>query len=110
MPLARYSGGYNISDTMQQASAVQSYVLEGAQADLVYGAHGNRGRTIVDERCRHSTLKNLKEYVNDHYPDASYGVYPIENDSNVAVIIVANKYSPNNYWYVFADSGERAMN
>ncbi|MBE3050366.1 hypothetical protein IMZ48_49300 [Candidatus Bathyarchaeota archaeon] len=47
---------------------------------------------------RNSTLKSLKEYVKDHYPDASYGAYSIENDSKVAVVIVASKYSPNNYW------------
>lgn len=36
-PETPVSDRYTISDTMQQASAVQSYVLEGAQVDLVYG-------------------------------------------------------------------------
>ncbi|KAL2113564.1 hypothetical protein VUR80DRAFT_3491 [Thermomyces stellatus] len=75
------SSSFYFDHTKRQASAVQSYVLEGAQVDLV-----------------NSILKNLREYVNDHYPNASYGAYPIENDTKVAVIIVANKYSPNNYW------------
>jgi capping protein alpha len=39
-------------------------------------------------------------YVKEHFPSAAYGAYPIESDSKVAVIIVANKYSPNNFWYV----------
>lgn len=47
-----------------------------------------------------STLKSLGPYVQEHFPNAAYGVYPTENDSKVAVIIVSNKYSPNNFWYV----------
>ncbi|KAI2636652.1 2-oxoisovalerate dehydrogenase beta subunit [Xylaria nigripes] len=65
----------------QKASDIQSYALEGAQADLVK-----------------STLKHVATYVKEHYPNASYGVYPTENDSKIAIIIVANKYSPNNFW------------
>ncbi|KAL2017173.1 hypothetical protein VTK56DRAFT_2542 [Thermocarpiscus australiensis] len=65
----------------QKASAVQSYVLEGAQADLIK-----------------STLKGLSAYVKEHFTNAAYGAYPIENDSKIAIIIVANKYSPNNFW------------
>jgi F-actin capping protein alpha subunit len=37
--------------------------------------------------------------VKEHFPKAAYGVYPIENDSKIAVVIVASKYSPNNFWY-----------
>ena len=50
--------------------------------------------------CSKSTLKSVSSYVKEHFPSAAYGVYPIESDSKVAVIIVANKYSPNNFWYV----------
>lgn len=35
----------------------------------------------------------------EHFPNASLGVYPIESDSKLAIIVVANKYSPNNFWY-----------
>jgi hypothetical protein len=38
-------------------------------------------------------------HVKEHYPNASYGVYPIEDDSKIAILVVANKYSPNNFWY-----------
>ncbi|KAI0164206.1 subunits of heterodimeric actin filament capping protein Capz [Xylariaceae sp. FL1272] len=75
------SSSFAFDHATQKASAVQSYVLEGAQAELVK-----------------STLKSLSTYVSEHYPSASYGAYPIENDSKVAVVIVANKYSPNNFW------------
>ena len=55
--------------------------------------------TGADGRLRSkSTLKALGPYVKEHYPNAAHGVYPIENDSRIAVVIVANKYSPNNFW------------
>jgi capping protein alpha len=47
---------------------------------------------------RKSTIKSLSTYVKEHFSNAAYGVYPIESDSKLAVIIVANKYSPKNFW------------
>ncbi|KAK4229378.1 F-actin capping protein alpha subunit-domain-containing protein [Podospora fimiseda] len=75
------SSSFAFDHATQKASAVESYVLEGEQKDLVK-----------------SILKTLSSYVSEHFPNAAYGAYPIENDSKVAVIIVANKYSPNNFW------------
>ncbi|KAI1644195.1 F-actin capping protein, alpha subunit [Daldinia loculata] len=75
------SSSFAFDHVTQKASNVQSHVLEGPQADLVK-----------------STLKSVSAYVKEHFPSGSYGVYSIEGDSKVAVIIVANKYSPNNYW------------
>ncbi|KAI8959326.1 2-oxoisovalerate dehydrogenase beta subunit [Daldinia sp. FL1419] len=75
------SSSFTFDHATQKASNVQSYVLEGPQADLVK-----------------STLKSVSAYVKEHFPNGSYGVYSIEGDSKIAVIIVANKYSPNNYW------------
>lgn len=48
---------------------------------------------------RKSTLKALATYVKEHFTNAAYGAYPIEGDSKIAIVIVANKYSPNNFWY-----------
>ena len=45
-----------------------------------------------------SLLKSLGTHVSEHFPNASYGVYPIEDDSKIALVVVANKYSPNNFW------------
>lgn len=45
-------------------------------------------------------MKSLGTHVKEHYPNASYGVYPIEDDSKIAILVVANKYSPNNFWYL----------
>jgi hypothetical protein len=76
--------------------------LEGAQADLVYLKTLLRRLQLAHEadiECRKSTLKSLSTYVKEHFSNAAYGAYPIEDDSKVAVVVVANKYSPNNYWY-----------
>lgn len=59
---------------------------------------GRSGPQGLTGRHRKSTLKSISAHVKEHYPDAAYGAYPIENNSKVAIIIVANKYSPNNYW------------
>lgn len=65
--------------------------------------------TRAEKSYRKSTLKSLGPYVSEHFPNAAYGVYPIESDSKLAIIIVSNKYSPNNFWYVADRSlqGER---
>ncbi|KXX83381.1 F-actin-capping protein subunit alpha, partial [Madurella mycetomatis] len=75
------SSSFSFDHTTQKAGAVQSHVLEGTQAELVK-----------------STLKGLASYIKEHFTNAAYGAYPIENDSKVAILIVANKYSPNNFW------------
>ncbi|ORY62560.1 F-actin-capping protein subunit alpha [Pseudomassariella vexata] len=75
------SSSFAFNHATQKASSVQSHVLEGPQTDLVK-----------------STLKSLSTYAREHYANAAYGVYPIENDSKVAIVLVANKYSPNNFW------------
>ncbi|QUC21116.1 uncharacterized protein UV8b_05359 [Ustilaginoidea virens] len=75
------SSSFAFDHTRQKASAVQSHVLEGALADLVK-----------------SILKSTGAYVKEHFSNASFGAYPIESDSKVAIAIVANKYSPHNFW------------
>lgn len=57
---------------------------EGEKCELTFGSK--------------STLKALGTYVAEHFPNAVFGVYPTESDSKIAVVIVANKYSPNNFW------------
>lgn len=46
-----------------------------------------------------SLLKSLSAHATEHYRTCSYGVYPIEDDTAVAIVLVANRYSPNNFWY-----------
>lgn len=45
-----------------------------------------------------STFKSLSAHASEHYPSSSTGVYPVEKDSKLAIVTVANKYSPSNYW------------
>ncbi|KAK4034416.1 F-actin capping protein alpha subunit-domain-containing protein [Parachaetomium inaequale] len=75
------SCSFAFDHTTQKASAVESHALDGEGADLAK-----------------SILKGLSTYVNEHFTNAAYGAYPIENDSKIAIVIVANKYSPNNFW------------
>lgn len=48
--------------------------------------------------CSKSLLKSLSAHAIEHYPGCSYGVYATENDTAVAIVLVANRYSPNNFW------------
>ncbi|KAL1867263.1 hypothetical protein Daus18300_006382 [Diaporthe australafricana] len=75
------SSSFEFDHATQKASGAQSHSLESGQTDLVK-----------------STLKSLGTYVKEHFPNAAYGVYPIEGDSKLAIITVASKYSPNNFW------------
>jgi hypothetical protein len=45
-----------------------------------------------------SLLKSFGVHAREHYPNCSYGVYPMENDTVIAIVLVANRYSPNNFW------------
>lgn len=43
-------------------------------------------------------LKSLNTHASEHYPKASLGVYPTGDDAQIAIVTVANKYSPSNFW------------
>ncbi|KAI9672994.1 MAG: F-actin-capping protein subunit alpha [Caeruleum heppii] len=45
-----------------------------------------------------SLQTDLTSYTTEHYSSATTGVYPTDNDKTIAILIVANKYSPANYW------------
>ncbi|KAJ6177677.1 hypothetical protein N7519_008138 [Penicillium mononematosum] len=68
---------FEVDHTTQTASAAQSYALESEHADLIK-----------------SLLKSFGVHAREHYPNCSYGVYPIENDTVIAIVLVANRYSP----------------
>ncbi|KAN0084648.1 F-actin-capping protein subunit alpha [Elaphomyces granulatus] len=65
----------------QKVSAVQPHRFDSRNADLIK-----------------SLIKSLSVHAREHYPSCSYGAYPAENDTAVAILLVANRYSPNNYW------------
>jgi hypothetical protein len=65
----------------QKASNAQSHSLDSQNADLIQKLN-----------------KALRAHADEHYPSATVGVFPAENDSKVALVLVSNKYSPNNFW------------
>jgi capping protein alpha len=99
-----------------KASAVQSYVLESQHEDLVYAPTScftstlapppmgwiglDHGRKLIETNgyYRKSLVKSLSTHTTEHYPKSSSGVYAIEDDTQLALVTVANKYSPSNYW------------
>lgn len=98
------SSSFDFDHATQKASGVQSYSVESKNIELVYVAEQQTClyrkwismlMVCVDSK---STSKSLGTYVKEHFPNAAYGVYPIEDDSKLAIIIVGNKYSPNNFW------------
>ncbi|KAL9613388.1 MAG: hypothetical protein Q9167_002091 [Letrouitia subvulpina] len=40
----------------------------------------------------------LSAYTKEHYPSSAYSVYPTSDDSELTIVVVANKYSPSNFW------------
>ena len=43
-------------------------------------------------------IKSLSTHTSEHYPKSSLGVYPTSDDTTLAIVTVANKYSPTNFW------------
>lgn len=85
----------------QKASSVQSYVLESNNSDLMYGdvcINEELLLLLTLVQCSKSLLKSYSAHAQEHYANSSYGVYPTDSDSQVAILLVANKYSPNNFW------------
>jgi capping protein alpha len=64
-----------------RVSGVQSHVVESRHGDLLK-----------------SLTKALATHTSEHYPASSHGVYPTQDDAKLAIVTVANKYSPTNYW------------
>ncbi|KAF1938948.1 subunits of heterodimeric actin filament capping protein Capz [Clathrospora elynae] len=78
---AETQSSFAFDHAMGKASAVQSHVLESQQEDLLK-----------------SLAKSLSTHASEHYPKSSHGVYPTADDTALAILTVANKYSPTNYW------------
>ena len=65
----------------QTASGAQQHPLESSNADLI-----------------RSIQKSFAKTAAEHFPTSTVGIYPSSDDSNVAILLVANKYSPQNFW------------
>ena len=68
-------------DFLQSVSNTQQHPLESQNADLI-----------------RSLQKSFSNAAAEHFPDSTIGVYPVESDSSIAILLVANKYSPQNFW------------
>jgi len=66
---------------LQTASNALSHTLDSNHADTV-----------------RSILKSFSSASTEHFPSSTIGVYPTDSDSSIAILLVANKYSPQNYW------------
>src|SRR5271170_6791629 len=64
---------------LKRASSSQSHVLDSSHADLAK-----------------SLSKALSTYASEHYSLYATTACPYENE--IAILIVANKYSPTNFW------------
>lgn len=65
----------------QKASNSQQHPLDSQNADLI-----------------RSLQKSFSRAAAEHFPSSTIGVYPVESDSAVVMVLVANKYSPQNFW------------
>jgi capping protein alpha len=81
-----------------KATAVQSYVMESQHEGLMY-LHPLFLLTRNPNPPRRKTLiKQLSTHTSEHYPTSSYAIFPTADASALALLTVANKYSPTNYW------------
>lgn len=72
---------FAVDHASYHASGTQQHPLESANADLI-----------------RSLLKALDAAAAEHFPSSAIGVYPADDDAAVALVLVANKYSPQNFW------------
>lgn len=73
---------FAFNHTTQAASAVQLHSLASRHTDLIK-----------------SLLKTLSIHAREHFPASTYSVFPSSaDDSTLAILLVANRYSPSNFW------------
>ena len=72
---------FAVDHATHKASATQQHPLESTNADLI-----------------RSLLKSFQAAASEHFPSSTIGVYPTDDDAAVALVLVANKYSPQNFW------------
>ncbi|KAK5724282.1 F-actin-capping protein subunit alpha [Elasticomyces elasticus] len=72
---------FEVDHSSQTASSAQSHTLDSRNADAIQ-----------------SLLKAFSAAATEHFPSSTVGVYPTDSDSSIAILLVANKYSPQNFW------------
>lgn len=72
---------FEVDHASQKASGAQQHPLDSQHADLI-----------------RSLIKSFSTSSAEHFPSSTVGVYPTKSDSAIALVLVANKYSPQNFW------------
>lgn len=71
-----------VTDTViQSASNVQQHPSDSPNAEKIASLH-----------------KAFSASASEHFPSYTVGVYPTRTESSITILLVANKYSPQNFW------------
>lgn len=66
---------------IQTASNVQQHPSDSPHAEKIASLH-----------------KAFSSSASEHFPSYTVGIYPSRTDSSITILLVANKYSPQNFW------------
>ena len=92
------SFGYDVVSGKVEEGSVEKYDME--DESTVYASFApEHFQSRVEELImvfRKGLLEQISAHAAEHFPAHAVGVYP--TDGAIAIIIVANKYSPNNFW------------
>ncbi|KAM0723421.1 hypothetical protein Q7P37_000407 [Cladosporium fusiforme] len=72
---------FQVEHSSQTASGAQQHALESSNADLI-----------------RNLQKSFSKAAAEHFPTSTIGIYPTSSDTDLAILLVANKYSPQNFW------------
>ncbi|KAK5125063.1 hypothetical protein LTR85_001254 [Meristemomyces frigidus] len=72
---------FEVDHASQKASGSQEHPLDSANANLI-----------------RSLQKSFSTAAAEHFPSSTVGVFPADSDSSIALVLVAKKYSPQNFW------------
>lgn len=72
---------FEVDHATQKASNTQQHPLDSSHADLI-----------------RSLQKSFSTASSEHFPSSTIGIYPTASDSTIAILLVASKYSPQNFW------------
>jgi len=72
---------FEVDHAAQSASNVQQHPSDSPNAEKIASLH-----------------KAFSASASEHFPSYTVGVYPTRTDSSITILLVANKYSPQNFW------------
>ncbi|KAF2485496.1 F-actin capping protein alpha subunit-domain-containing protein [Neohortaea acidophila] len=72
---------FEVDHASQKASGAQQHPLESQHADFI-----------------RSLQRSFTNATAEHFPSSTIGIFPVQSDSAIAILLVANKYSPQNFW------------